>query len=284
MVSWLAANKRSVSLFVGILQNTRQDRTDQKQERSIRMNIAVIFAGGVGIRMASSGVPKQFLMVYDKPILIHTLEKFQYCDACDAIVLACVESHLDYARGLAQHFAITKLQRIVPGGATGQASIYAGLQAAAEISKEQGGAKDVVLIHDGVRPLITSKLIEDNITAVREHGSCITCAGAKETVVVVDADHTVQNVAERATTKLARAPQSFFLTDILEAHQQADKDGLTDVIDSCTLMAHYGKALYTLECESQNIKITTPDDYFLFKALLELQQNAAVFEYPLGQN
>ena len=245
------------------------------------MNIAVIFAGGFGARMASSGVPKQFLMVYDKPILIHTLEKFQYCDACDAIVLACITSHLEYAEELTKRYAITKLRRIVPGGSTGQASIYAALQAAAEISES---LNDIVLIHDGVRPLIDSKLIEDNIATVQKYGSCITCAKTKETVILAGGENTIQEITERATTKLARAPQSFYLGDIMEAHQRAHEDGLTDVIDSCTLMAHYGKTLYTLECESQNIKITTPDDYFLFKALLELQQNAAVFEYPLGQN
>ena len=245
------------------------------------MNIAVIFAGGVGLRMASSGIPKQFLTVYDKPILIHTLEKFQDCSAVDAIVLACIASHLEYTKGLAQRYAITKLQRIVPGGSTGQASIYAALQAAATISE---GPDDIVLIHDGVRPLINSRLIEDNISTVKKQGNCITCAPTKETVALVNKEGIIQKTTDRAVTKLARAPQSFYLTDILDVHKQALADGITNVIDSCTLMMHYGKTLYTLECESQNIKITTPDDYFLFKAILESQQNAAVFNYPEGRN
>lgn len=245
------------------------------------MNIAVIFAGGVGARMASSGVPKQFLTVYDKPILIYTLEKFQQCDACDAIILACVASHLDYAKDLILRYAITKLRCIVPGGTTSQASIYAALQAAAEISES---SDDIVLIHDGVRPLIGSKLIKDNITTVQKHGSCITCAQTKETVILMNTGNIVKEVTTRAETQLARAPQSFYLSDILGAHQRAYKEGLDDFIDSCTLMAYYGHPLHTLECNSQNIKITTPDDYFLFKAILELQQNAAAFEYPVGHN
>jgi len=245
------------------------------------MNIAVVFAGGIGVRMGASGIPKQFLTVYDKPILIHTLEKFQYCSAIDTIVLACVASHLEYAEELAARYAITKLQRIVPGGATGQASIYAGLQAAAEISKNPN---DIVLIHDGVRPLIDSKLIKDNIAMVQEYGSCITCAQTKETITLVNKENVIQRITDRALTKKARAPQSFFLKDILNTHKQALADGLTDTIDSCTLMAHYGKILHVFDCGSQNIKITTPDDYFLFKAILESRQNAAVFEYPESQH
>ncbi|MCL2324117.1 MAG: 2-C-methyl-D-erythritol 4-phosphate cytidylyltransferase [Actinomycetia bacterium] len=245
------------------------------------MNIAIIFAGGVGARMSNTGVPKQFLKVYGKPILIHTLEKFQDCPAIDAIVLACVESHLQLATELAEQYAITKLKRIVAGGSTGQASIYAALKAAADLSTS---SEDIVLIHDGVRPLINSKLIEDNIKTVRAYGSCITCAQTKETVALVDKSGAITMLTQRPETKLARAPQSFYLTEILEAHERALADGLTDIIDSCTLMMNYGKTLQILECDSQNIKITTFDDYFLFKAILEMQQDAAVFEFQLEED
>ena len=118
------------------------------------MNIAVIFAGGVGKRMKSSGIPKQFLKIHGVPIIIHTLQKFQECKEVDAIVIACVASHLTYMQELVEQYNINKVQKIVKGGKTGHQSIYNGLIAAKQISKTD---KDIVLIHDGVRPIIDSE-------------------------------------------------------------------------------------------------------------------------------
>ena len=135
------------------------------------MNIAVIFAGGSGRRMRSNGIPKQFLQVNGVPIIIQTLRVFQESMDIDAIVLACVPEYMEHMKKLAARYEIDKLRRIVPGGETGQESIYFGLKAAQEIA-EPGS---IVLIHDGVRPLITEDTITDNIKKVEECGSCITC-------------------------------------------------------------------------------------------------------------
>ena len=130
------------------------------------MNIAVVFAGGVGSRMQSKGVPKQFLKVFDKPILIHTLERFQENANIDAIVLAGLPDYAEYTQKQADRYGITKLKKIVPGGVNGQGSIYNALQAAKEVA---GDREDViVLIHDGVRPLIDDELIDLNIQTVKE--------------------------------------------------------------------------------------------------------------------
>lgn len=239
------------------------------------MNIATIFAGGVGSRMhTKGGVPKQFLKVFDKPILIHTLEKFQDNPHIDAIVLASLPDYIDYTWGLAKRYGITKLKKIVPGGENGQGSIYNALQAAKEVAGEENA---IVLIHDGVRPLIDDELIDLNIRTVQEKGNAVTCVECKETVSIVNDDGEITDTVERATCRIARAPQSFYLHDILALHEQARADGYLNAIDSCSMMKHYGRTLHIAMGKSENIKITTPEDYYVFKAVLESRTNSAVF-------
>ena len=129
------------------------------------MNIAVIFAGGVGRRMNTKSRPKQFLEYNGKPIIIYTLELFDNHPMIDGIVVSCVESWIPFLQKMLKKFEINKVMKIVPGGETGQDSIYNGLVAAKEFSKTEN---DVVLIHDGVRPLITEQTITDNIETVHD--------------------------------------------------------------------------------------------------------------------
>ena len=147
------------------------------------MNIAVIFAGGVGKRMHSKECPKQFLKIYNKPIIIHTLEYFEKHPLIDAIVISCVEEWMPYLEELIYKYRIEKVKKVVVGGETGQLSIYNGLKAAEDVAN---GEKAIVLIHDGVRPLINAKLITDNIESVKKNGSAITTAVVKETILVVN--------------------------------------------------------------------------------------------------
>ncbi|MCC8022997.1 MAG: 2-C-methyl-D-erythritol 4-phosphate cytidylyltransferase [Clostridiales bacterium] len=238
------------------------------------MNIAVVFAGGVGVRMKTNGVPKQFLKVNDKPILVYTLEKFENNPNIDAIVMAGVKEYIDYTWKLVQRYGISKMERIVPGGETGQGSIYNALCAAKEISTSED---DIVLIHDGVRPLIDDALINLNIETVKREGSAITCVECKETVVLLNSEERVESATDRRRSRIARAPLSFYLKDILEVHNQAIRAGNTNTIDSCTLMRMYGKSLAVAIGKSENIKITTPDDYYVFKAILESKSNSDVF-------
>lgn len=240
------------------------------------MNIAVIFAGGVGRRMKTNNrTPKQFLDVNGKPILIHTLEKFENNENIDAIVIACVGEWIDYCKKIIEQFKITKVKKIVVGGSTGQESIYNGLVAAKEIAS---GHEDVVLIHDGVRPLIDDELINNNVNCVRENGSAITCTECKETAIIIDESGEIKTTTNRNNTRIAKAPQSFYLNDILEVHKQALRDGNNNVIDSCTLMSLYNKKLHMIMGKSENIKITTPDDYYIFKAILESKENSKNFD------
>ena len=241
------------------------------------MNIGVIFAGGVGKRMHSKDKPKQFLEIYNKPIIIHTLEHFEKNPEIEAIAVVCVEDWIDYMKDLIYKFRIDKVKKIVSGGKTGQLSIYNGICAAKEIA---GDEKSIVLIHDGVRPLINSKVISDNIACVKKSGSAITTSKVTETVLVVDdiTDH-IDYVPDREKSRLAKAPQSFYLDDILSVHEEALKKGIDNSIDSCTLMQRFGHKLTLIDGPSENIKITTPDDFYKMRAILEAKENAQIYGF-----
>lgn len=239
------------------------------------MNIAVIFAGGSGNRMNTKSRPKQFLELNGKPILIYTIELFDNHPDIDAIVVVCIEPWIPFLEKMLKKFEVNKVVRIVPGGETGQLSIYNGLCAAEEYAAGQPGA--VVLIHDGVRPLITEQTISDNIAKVSECGSCITCIPATETFVVNTGEGL--EIPERKNSLIARAPQSFRLDDILSAHRKALAEGRRDFVDSCTMMNHYGHKLGLIEGPMENIKITTPTDYFIFRAMVEVHENQQIFGF-----
>lgn len=238
------------------------------------MNIAVIFAGGVGSRMHSKEKPKQFLTMHEKPIIIHTLEKFDNHPEIDAITVACIEEWIPYLEKLVIKHGIQKVRKIVPGGKSGQQSIYNGLCAAEEITE---GEKAIVLIHDGVRPLITNTLISNTITGVIEHGSAITSVAAKETVVVATEDGAVTDIPERSELHIARAPQGFWLNEILSAHRRAIQEDRLGFVDSCSMMHFYGKKVYLIDGPQENIKITTPDDFYIMRAMIDAKENAQIY-------
>lgn len=241
------------------------------------MNIAVIFAGGVGKRMHSKECPKQFLKIYNKPIIIHTLEYFEKHPLIDAIVISCVEEWMPYLEELIYKYRIEKVKKVVVGGETGQLSIYNGLKAAEDVAN---GEKAIVLIHDGVRPLINAKLITDNIESVKKNGSAITTAVVKETILVVnEGTATINYVPSRKNSRVARAPQSFWLNDILNAHEKALSEGKKDYIDSCTMMQEYGYDLFLVDGPGENMKITTPEDFYIMRAILEAKENAQIYGF-----
>ena len=169
------------------------------------MNTALIFAGGSGTRMNSKTRPKQFLELNGKAIIIHTLEYFERCSEIDNIAVVCIADWIDYLKELLKKNFITKVKWIVPGGSTGQESICNGLKA---IYADCPDPKDsVVLIHDGVRPLISEQLIKDNIECVRKYGTAITVVPQNETVVSINDDNEIVSTTERSTARIARAPE-----------------------------------------------------------------------------
>lgn len=236
------------------------------------MNFALIFAGGVGQRMNTVSHPKQFLVVHGKPIIVHTIEHFQKCKDIDGIVVACVAEYLDYMQEIKEKWRLSKIMDIIPGGDCGQKSIFNGLEALQKFVKSN---EDIVLIHDGVRPLIDESTIEENINCVRKNGNCVTVAKAIETILLLQNDH-VDKALDRSNCYLGRAPQSFYFRDIYSAHQRAKKMGKFDFIDSALMMQFFGHKIYTVQGPVDNIKVTTPMDYYMFKAILDVKENEQI--------
>ncbi len=233
------------------------------------MNIGIIFAGGIGSRMKMPGMPKQFLKVNGVPIIVHTLRHFQIHPDIHKIVVVILEDYMDYMRQLAEEYHLTKVESIVAGGATGQESIYNGLKAAERIADNKNA---IVLIHDGVRPIIEEGLIDKNIASVKEYGSAISSVPCKETIIQLEDNNYVKQVIDRSTVWLARAPQSFYLNEILTAHERARSENQINVIDSCTMMTQYGKKCHIVETCSENLKVTTPDDFFIVERLMNVKK------------
>lgn len=236
------------------------------------MNIAIIFAGGTGQRMNTASKPKQFLELHGKPIIIYTLEHFQNHPLIDGIVVVCLTEWIAYCQELLENYHITKVVKIVPGGKNGQESIFNGLQAAHELYAGEA----IVLIHDGVRPLINEQVICDAIKCVKEKGSAVTVSPAVETIVRKKADGHVGDIFDRSNCEMAKAPQCFFLQDIYNAHLQALKENKHDFIDSASIMQYYGHELSTVVGPVENIKITTPADFYIFRAIIDARENMQI--------
>lgn len=242
------------------------------------MNLGIIFAGGSGTRMNTKSRPKQFLELNGKPIIVYTIELFDNHPDIDGIVVVCLESWIPYLEKMLKKFELEKVVAIIPGGQSGQDSIFKGLCAAEQYIQEQNEDNAIVLIHDGVRPLITEDTISDNIAKVKECGSCITIVPATETVIVDNHNDTLL-IPKRSDCMMARAPQSFYLKDIIGAHRKSQEEGKTGFIDSCSLMSYYGYKLGLVEGPMENIKITTPSDFFVLRAMVEVHENQQIFGY-----
>ena len=237
------------------------------------MNIGLIFAGGTGLRMNSKTIPKQFLKLHEKEIILYTIEHFENHPEIDAIVISCIAQWIPYLQNILQCRGIKKVKWIVEGGSTGQESIYHGLK---KIQEEYPN-DSIVLIHDGVRPLINEKIISENIQSVKKYGTAITVAPSVETVITIKQDGNLDGISDRSACMMAKAPQSFYLEEIMDAHEKAIREGKNDFIDSASIMSHYGYQLKTVVGGYDNIKITTPSDFYIFRAIIEAKENSQIF-------
>lgn len=241
------------------------------------MNIALIFAGGVGKRLNSqeNSLPKQFLQINGKPIIVHTLEIFQQHPAIDKIYIAIHPSYLEYMQQLVSYYHLDKTAGIVKGGNTGQDSIYNALKLLAQ----ENPPSSLVLVHDGVRPNITHKVIDDNLAQAEKYGNAITCTACQETVLVSQDFPVPSQVPPRRQTFLAQAPQTFRVEELLCAHEEMRKmnPAYTDIVDSFSLFNALGKKTYLVEGNRGNIKITTIEDLYLLRAMIRLQEDILAF-------
>lgn len=238
-------------------------------------NCALIFAGGVGSRMNSRAKPKQFLEIHGKPIIIHTIEHFESHGDIDGIGVVIVKEWLDYMKALVEKYSLKKVNWIIPGGNTALESQYNGLKMLHSTMPHDADA--IVLIHDGVRPLIDEKTISDCISQTRKYGSAVTVAPAIETIIRSDENHDISATYPRSECYLARAPQTFYLEDILSVHEKARSEGKYDFVDSTSMMLYYGKKIHTVMGPAENIKVTNPMDFYTCRALLDAKENSQIF-------
>jgi 2-C-methyl-D-erythritol 4-phosphate cytidylyltransferase len=236
------------------------------------MTTVLIFAGGAGRRMNSRSKPKQFLEMHGKPIIIYTLEHFERHEEIDGIVIVCIREWIGELKNLVSRYGITKVRLIVPGGDTGHDSIYLGLEA----MRSTAANDDIVLIHDGVRPLITEELITRNIEGVKSYGNAITCEAARESVIRSTNGNVITDVPSRDEMYVAKAPQSFYYENILRLYEKAQADGRKS-IDSAHLCSMYQEPMHMVQSTKNNIKITEPADFYICRALYDAQENQQIF-------
>lgn len=241
------------------------------------MNTALVLAAGVGQRMRNGGMPKQFLKLMGKPIVIYTLEKFEESKEIDKVVVVCHGSYTDYMQKLLQSYQITKANKVIVGGSDRQSSLQRGLAA---IVEDGGNPEDIVVIHDGVRPLIEPSTIHENIRIAKQYGSAVTVHPVTETIVITDSEEAgMEAFKKRADTYSMTAPQTFQLGKIMEAYQKVDGIGQAGMplLDAAMVYAKTGGEVHLVKEQGANIKITTPEDYYYLKAILELEENKFVF-------
>lgn len=226
-------------------------------------NIALLIAGGSGNRMGQS-IPKQFLTVNERSVIVYTLEAFQKHPEIDAIAVVCIAGWESVLQAYANQFNITKLRYIIPGGENGQDSIRNGVY---ELEKHYS-ADDLVLIHDAIRPMVSAEIISDNIRVAKEKGNAITVIPCAEAMMQTEDGTVSVGSYPRDRLKRTQTPQAFRLGEICDLHRRALEAGITNSVASCTLMIEMGEQVYFSAGSEKNIKLTTVEDIDIFKALL----------------
>ncbi len=235
------------------------------------MTTAIILAAGSGSRMGQD-IPKQFINVYDKPVLLYTLEGFERHPQIDAIGLVCLDGWHDVARAYAKQFNITKLRWIVSGGGTSQESIRNGVFAL----EEKGAAEeDIVVIHDGIRPLVDATVLTDVIVKCRQYGNAVTSLPYNEQIFLVDDDISTVGYIPRETLRRVSTPQAYRFGTLCRRYHEAfeKKIGIYGSAYTNTMMTDLGERLYFAAGSDKNIKLTTKDDLEMFKAYLKADKD-----------
>jgi len=232
------------------------------------MNYALIIAGGAGNRMGQD-IPKQFMHVDNRPIIIHTMLAFQQHPDINGIAVVCLAGWETVLQSYANQFSIDKLKWIFPGGSNGQGSIHNGIYGLKEAGCQDD---DLVLIHDAVRPLLSQDIISSNIAICKEYGYAITGIQCREAILESDDGFSTHTSIPRDKLIRTQTPQTFRLKNILAAHEEAKQKGITNSVASCTLMAELGgRDMHIVPGSEKNIKVTTVEDLEILKALMNVK-------------
>lgn len=231
------------------------------------MNIAVILAGGHGAR-TEQDIPKQFMNVYEKPLIIYTLENFERHPDIDGILVVCLEGWHEILRAYARQYHISKLKWVVSGGSDGQESTCKGIMALKDVC----GKDDIILVHDAIRPFITQEVISDAIVKCRKYGSGLSAVRCQETIVRTDNGVSGNTGINRQEIMRVQTPQAYNYGKAVWAYEEAKRRGITGEVYINTLMIRLGEEVFFSKGTEKNIKITMVDDLEVFKALLNMER------------
>lgn len=236
----------------------------------IGMNVAVIIAGGSGHRM-NQDIPKQFINVYDKPVIVYTLEGFQRHPEIDAIEVVCLDGWHDVLKAYAKQFDIEKLKWVISGGETAQESIRNGVFNLRDVCSPN----DIVIIHDGIRPMVEDFVLSDILIKCRQYGNAVTSLPYNEQIFVAEDAKSALRYIPRDTLRRVSTPQAYRYDKILWAYEKAFSEGIGIQASTYanTLMTDLGERLYFAAGSEKNIKLTTKDDLELFKAYMKMEKD-----------
>lgn len=238
------------------------------------MNYALLLAGGVGQRMGTAGLPKQFLEIHGKPIIAHTISKFEAVPNVDKTVIVCHNDWISHINQIISKYSFTKIASVVPGGEDRMGSLKKGLNAIKQFNDCENG---VVVIHDAVRPLVEEATIERNIEVASLYGNAMTVKAVTETVVISDGESaTFKDFQQRSKTYSLTSPQTFKRLDLEHALSEIENINTTaemPLLDPSLIYAKLGKKVYLVIEENMNIKVTTPTDFYYLRSILELEES-----------
>ncbi len=231
-------------------------------------NIALIIAGGIGAR-THQDIPKQFLNVNDKPIIIYTMEAFQNHPDVDAIFVVCLSGWQEMLKAYIHQFNITKVIGIVEGGKNGQDSIRNGVFAIADVYQDD----DLIMVHDAIRPMLSAEIISDNILKCKKYGNAVTVIPCMEAMLRSQNEIESEESILRNSLFRAQTPQTISVANAVRIHKEALQRGITNSVATCTLLLELGEKVYFANGSELNIKITTTDDIIIFKSLLSMRKS-----------
>ncbi len=230
------------------------------------MNVAIIIAGGVGSRMGHD-IPKQFILVEGKPVLLYTLENFQNHPMIDAIEVVCIDGWQQDLQKYIEDYNIDKVRWVITGGATAQESIRNGVENLKDVLKKD----DTVIVHDGIRPLVDIDVLTDVIETCKKYGNGVTSLPYNEQIFVVDDEYSTTSYIPRETLRRVSTPQAYRFDKLCWAYDKAFREeiGIYGSSYTNTMMVELGERLYFAKGSDKNIKLTTPDDLEIFKGYLK---------------
>lgn len=236
-------------------------------EKQSSINIAIITAGGIGTRMGKE-IPKQFIEIKDKPVIVHTIQCFQNNENIDKIILVGLEGWIPILRDYIIDYELTKVSSIIKGGDTNFESIKKGVIEA----YQRFGETNIIVMHDGIRPNLSDEVIDDSLRVCKEFGNSTSVINCAEVMMLTEDKVCSTSHIHRDKLMRTQTPQSYYIKDLVDLYKEADERGITNSTSLCSLMVELDKKVYFSKGSEKNIKLTIPEDISIFEALLEIER------------